>query len=146
MVPPHMFLFLVILFFRAMSDDGSDQNSTQETSVANGGDEPLMNRVFAALANRRRRYILYYLRDHDQAQIDDLAVQIAAWEQDIPISEVATEYVNRVHTSLVHLHLPKLEDYSLVEYDRRSDMVCYTYPPVLLDEAIELASSLEKPQ
>lgn len=139
-------LFSVILFFVAMSDDGSGQNSTREMVIANGGEEPLLSRIFAALANRRRRHVLYYLREHDHARIADLAGQIAAWEQDKPIPEVTTENIDRIHTSLVHSHLPKLEDYGLVEYDRRSETVCYTYPPVLLDEAIELAATFEKPQ
>ena len=128
-----------------MSDDGSGQDPAQEISVANGGTDPLLSRVFAALANRRRRHVLYYLRDHDRAQIDDLAVHIAAWEQEIPVTEVLPEDADRVYTDLVHSHLPKLADYGLVEYDRRSDAVCYTYPPVLLDEAIDIAASLENP-
>lgn len=145
MVPIHIFLLVVSLFFRVMSDDGTEKKSAQETPIANGGEEPLLSRVFAALANRRRRYVLYYLRDHDHAQIDELATQIAAWEQDIPRARVTTEATDRVYTDLVHSHLPKLDDYGLVEYDQRSATVCYTYPPILLDEAIELAATFDKP-
>lgn len=129
-----------------MSDDGTEQSSIQETPIVDGGEKPLLSRVFAALANRRRRYVLYYLRDHDHAQIDELAVQIAAWEHDILEAEVSGEDVDRISTDLVHSHLPKLEEYGLVEYDRRSDTVRYTYPPSLLDEAVEVTAALEKPR
>lgn len=128
-----------------MSDDGTEQSPPQETPMVNGGGKPLLSRIFAALANRRRRYVLYHLRDHQQATIDDLAVQIAAWEHDVPISDAPAEDVNRIYTALVHSHLPKLAEYGLVEYDRRTDTVCYTYPPSLLDDAIDLTAALEKP-
>lgn len=142
----HTLLFFVTSLFIVMSDDGSEPSSTQETPIVDGGRKSLLSRVFAALSNRRRRYVLYYLRNHEQAQTDELAAQIAAWEQEIPRSEVPAEDTHQVHRALVHSHLPKLEDYGLVEYDRRSDTVSYTYPPTLLDEALELTSSLENPE
>lgn len=129
-----------------MSDDDIGQSEEQETPVPNGGMRPLLGRVFAALANRRRRYVLYCLRDHDQAQVEDLAVQITAWEEDCPIPEAPVEDVERVRSELVHSHLPKLEDYDLIEYDPRSETVRYTYPPSLLEEAVELSATFEKPR
>lgn len=109
------------------------------------GGESLPSRVFGALIHPRRRYVLYYLRDCNGAQIDDLAVQITAWERDIRIEDVPPETSERVHAELVQSHLPKLEDYGFVEYDRRSNAVHYTYPPTLLDDVIELAATIESP-
>lgn len=129
-----------------MSDDGPEENPVQETTMANGGRKPLLNRIFAALSHRRRRYVLYYLRDHGQASLDNLAIQVAAWEQDLSIHEVATEDVDQVLTSLRHSHLLKLEDYGLVEYDRRTNTVSYTHPPSSLEEALKLTAALEKQQ
>lgn len=128
-----------------MSDDDYGQKIGQDTAIINDGGKPLLSRIFAALTNQRRRYILYYLRDNDQAQTNELATQIVSWEQDIPLKDVPSEEAEQVQVNLVHSHLPKLEDYGLVEYDRRSETVCYTYPPALLDEALELTASIENP-
>lgn len=128
-----------------MSDDDCEQEDAKENTAVNDGGASLIRRIFGALSNQRRRHILYYLRDHKQAQTDELAVQIAAWERDIPISEVPSEEAETVSTDLVHSHLPKLENYGLIEYDRRSETVSYTYPPSLLDEALELAVTIENP-
>lgn len=128
-----------------MSDDGSDRQSLEETPVAHDGGASLVSRVFQALRNRRRRYVLYYLRDREQAQLDDLAIQLAAWEQDISPDEVSSEDIENVATNLVHTHLPKLEDYGLVDYDRRTETVTYPYTPSLLNEALELAATIENP-
>lgn len=128
-----------------MSDDDSGESVSQGKSAASDGGKSLLSRIFGALSHRRRRYVLYYLREHEQVRTDDLAIQIAAWERDIPIDTVPARDAERVKTELVHTHLPKLETYALVEYDQRSDAVCYAHPPDLLDEAVELAVRLENP-
>ena len=128
-----------------MSDDGTVSSRPKESPAFSDGGEPLPSRVFGALIHPRRRYVLYYLRDCDQAQTDDLAIQITAWEREVDIEDAPTEASERVHAELVQSHLPKLEDYGFVEYDRRSSAVRYTYPPTLLDDVIELAAAIENP-
>ena len=129
-----------------MSDDGTVSSCPEESPAFSDGGESLPSRVFGALIHPRRRYVLYYLRDCDQAQTDDLAIQITAWERDIDIEDAPTKASERVHAELVQSHLPKLEDYGFVEYDRRSSAVRYTYPPTLLDDVIELAAAMENPR
>lgn len=129
-----------------MSDDDFGQGLLRQKTAVTDGGEPLLSRVYGALANQRRRYVLYYLRTHAEAQIDDLADQIVAWEQDISVTDVSAEDSDRVQTKLVHSHLPKLEDYGFVDYDPRTDTVCYTYPPSLLDQVVELAERIEDVQ
>lgn len=126
-----------------MSDEDCEHAAAGETPVLSDGGEALLSRVFGALAHRRRRYALYYLRDHEQVQTDELARQIVAWERDVPADEVPAEASERVHAELVHSHLPKLEDYGLVEYDRRSGDIGYTYPPSVLDDVLKLAATVE---
>ena len=126
-----------------MSDDEFGKDIQQETPVCSDGGHSLIDRVFGALAHQRRRYVLYYLRDHKRAETGDLAVQIVAWEQDVSIDEVPAEAANEVSTQLVHSHLPKLAKYNLVEYDRRSGSVCYNHPPSLLEKLLDLAATVE---
>lgn len=104
-----------------------------------------INHVFEALANKRRRYTLYILLEREQGQVEDLAVQIVAWERGTSVNEVPSEIAERVRAELVHSHLPKLEDYGLIEYDRRSGVARYAYPPSFLDNALELAATIEQP-
>lgn len=129
-----------------MADDDIVGRLPKERGAASDGGESLPSRIFGALVHPRRRYVLYYLRDRDRAQTDDLAVQITAWERDVRIEDAPAEASERVHAELVQSHLPKLDDYGFVEYDRRSGAVRYTYPPSLLDDAIELADTFESPR
>lgn len=128
-----------------VSDDNCAHESRRENPATSDGGRPFLSRILGALAHQRRRYVLYYLHDHERTQTDDLAVQVAAWEQDIPITDVPAEEAEQVKMNLVHSHLPKLEDHGLVEYDQRSDAVSYTHPPALLEEALELAATIENP-
>jgi hypothetical protein len=95
--------------------------------------EPVMERpsgalelddAFNILSNSRRRYILYYLYTTDgPATIDELAGQIAAWENGIPVEELDDTARRRVYVSLYQTHLPKLDDFGIADYDRDGGQV-----------------------
>ena len=80
--------------------------------------------LFELLSNPRRRYVLYYLTKH-AAEVDlgTLATQIAAWENDIELSQVSGMERKRVYTSLQQVHLPKMDDSGVVTFDKRSGMI-----------------------
>lgn len=62
--------------------------------------------------------VLYYLRKHSEpTTVNDLAEQVAAWENDTEISELTSQQRKRVYVSLYQTHLPKLADTGLVDYD-----------------------------
>lgn len=131
-----------------MSDDESSHEHAKNTGngpLGSDGGHPFLTRVFSSLSTQRRRYVLYQLQDTPYMQVDDLAVQIAAWEQDIPVDEVTADQCKRVQTDLVHSHLPKLDDYDIVDYDARSEAVRLTEPHSLLSEVLALAATIEKP-
>ncbi|WP_254538906.1 DUF7344 domain-containing protein [Halomarina litorea] len=87
-------------------------------------DELELDDAFNILSNSRRRYILYYLYTHDEpATIDELAGQIAAWENEIPIDELDDTARRRVYVSLYQTHLPKLDDFGIADYDRDEGVV-----------------------
>jgi len=90
------------------------------------------------LSNQRRRYVLYHLhRTRETVSLRDLAEQIAAWENDVPISELNYKQRKRVYTSLHQTHLPKLDEADIVDYDRDRGTV------TLADRAAELDGYLE---
>lgn len=129
-----------------MTDEEVTPEPPPEPRAAGDGGHSLTERIFGALANKRRRYILYCLHDHTHMNVETLATQIAAWEEDSPIEDIPDDVSNQVFTSLVHAHLPKLVDYGLIEYDDRSGAVRYTDVPSLLEEALALAALVEKPE
>ena len=89
--------------------------------------ELALDDAFNILSNSRRRYILYYLYTRSEpATIDELAGQIAAWENEIPIEELDDTARRRVYVSLYQTHLPKLDDFGIADYDRDDGTVTLT--------------------
>ncbi|MWG33216.1 DUF7344 domain-containing protein [Halomarina oriensis] len=89
--------------------------------------ELALDDAFNILSNSRRRYILYYLYTRSEpATIDELAGQIAAWENEIPVDELDDTARRRVYVSLYQTHLPKLDDFGIADYDRDDGTVTLT--------------------
>jgi DNA-binding transcriptional ArsR family regulator len=101
----------------------------------------LRDRTFETLSNPRRRQALRYLRTHEEDSpvvIRDLAEQIAAWENDIPIVEVTYKQRKRVYTSLYQSHLPKLHNYGFIDYDSDRGTIELTPQAEQLDVYLEV--------
>jgi hypothetical protein len=93
--------------------------------------------VFEILSNRRRRMVLYYLRQHDgTATVNELAKEIAAMENDVDIEDLTSQQQKRVYVSLYQTHLPKLESTGMIDYDTDAGRVGLT------DRATEMDSYL----
>ncbi|MFA9427748.1 hypothetical protein [Natronorubrum sp. A-ect3] len=94
--------------------------------------------AFEMLSCRRRRYVLHYLKQADGvADLRELVVQIAAWENDVSTTEVTYEQRTRVYTALRQSHLPKLDDSGIITFDADRGTV------VLTDAASELEVYLD---
>lgn len=88
-----------------------------------GGPAAFFDELFAALAHRRRRSLLTQLQVHGELDLDSLAGRIAADERAETVGAVPDEAITRVHVSLFHQHLPKLDDVGLVDFDPDADRV-----------------------
>lgn len=88
--------------------------------VADSGPQLSADTTFSLLADGQRRRVLAYLSEMqgETADVGDLAEHVA--------DEVDRR---RALTALYHVHLPKLADAGVVEYDRRSETVRYTGDP-----------------
>ena len=94
--------------------------------------------AFEMLSCRRRRYVLHYLKQADGvADLRELVVQIAAWENDVSTTEVTYEQRTRVYTALRQSHLPKLDGSGVISFDADRGTV------VLTDAASELEVYLD---
>lgn len=80
--------------------------------------------IFDLLSNRRRRFILSYLYEHDEpTMLMEFATRIAAWENNVPIDEVTDDQQKRVYVSIYQTHIPKLEDAGVITYDAESGLI-----------------------
>jgi DNA-binding transcriptional ArsR family regulator len=83
--------------------------------------------AFDILSNRRRRYALHYLSDHPEGEtLQELARQLAAWENEIEVEEVTKKQQKRVYVSLYQTHVPKLESAGVIEHDDDSGLLTLT--------------------
>jgi len=73
---------------------------------------------FDLLSNHRRRYALHHLqRNSDETTLGELADRVAAWENDVETDDVTRDQRKRVYTSLQQVHLPRMDELGVVEFD-----------------------------
>jgi hypothetical protein len=102
--------------------------------------------AFEVLSNQRRRYTLHYLQhNRDDATLSDVAEQVAAWENEKGVPEVASSERKTVYTSLQQFHLPKLDAQGVVEFDQRSGEIELTERAADLDIYLEVVDQYDIP-
>jgi DNA-binding transcriptional ArsR family regulator len=79
--------------------------------------------VYHLLSNPRRRFIISYLRDHESVGLQDLASEVAAWENDTSPEQLTDQQKKRVYVSLYQTHIPKLEDAGIITYDSEASRI-----------------------
>lgn len=92
-------------------------------------DEPELSQdvIFDVLSSSRRRYVLYYLSQHEEpVELPSLAEEVAAWETESTVEELSSQERKRVYVSLYQTHIPKLQEVGLVDYDQDSGEVSLT--------------------
>jgi hypothetical protein len=89
-----------------------------------GADIISHDECFELLSNHRRRFTLHYLRRAENGtELGELAEHVAAWENEIPLEELSYDQRKRVYTSLQQVHLPRMDDIGVVEFDDREGRV-----------------------
>ena len=106
-----------------------DDRSADTRTVPNGCDAPealAHTTAFELLSRRPRRELLYWLyrRDDRSAPLDVLADALAERDVGIP---------GDLRVALHHVHLPKLDDADVVDYDADQRTVRYRGDPLLGD-------------
>ncbi len=79
--------------------------------------------VYEALGHSRRRYLCYTLFEDAAWSLTDLATKVAAWESDVPEHEVPADDREAVYVSLYHVHVPKLVDVGVIEFDETDETI-----------------------
>jgi len=121
-------------------------DSTVRPPVSEDDDaaEPDRDEMFHVLRNQRRRYAIHYLKyESEPIDVGDLATQVAAWENEIPVEEVTSKQRRRVYNSLKQTHIPHLTDNEFLEEERGE--VALTDQAKKLDIYLELVPEKDIP-
>lgn len=126
---------------------GVDPDSEPDETVGSAVDHPTLRRSFDTvidlLSAPERRALLYYFhsQDADEVQLDVLADRIRAFTR-TPGDSLEASLEGAIETSLVHVHLPKLEEAGVVDVDRDTRTVRYNANPAL-ETCVKHAMTLE---
>ncbi|MFC4552821.1 MULTISPECIES: DUF7344 domain-containing protein [Halorussus] len=108
--------------------------------------EAAASRMFAALADDRRRFALYYLREAGSATVEELATVLVGWlgAREEPTTVTTPGDRRSVQVSLVHAHLPKLAEAGLVDYDEESGTVTLEPLADSVERTLDRSFALER--
>ena len=83
-------------------------------------DAPIgFDQLFEILKNERRRRVLGYLIESgEEVTLDELAEAIAARETGKDVRQITSQERKRVYVGLYQCHLPKMDDYGAVSYNK----------------------------
>lgn len=98
---------------------------------------PPLDHVLEALGAERRRRVLDVLLGQSPLPLGELVARVAASEGDVRAGERTEEPPASLRVSLLHGHLPALEDAGLVEWNRDAGTVTTTDHPALGDGRLE---------
>lgn len=92
-----------------------------------GQDDRSIDRLVSALADRRARYVVYWLESQsvNVIELDDLADGVAELEVEAELAEDLADHQQTVAIDLHHKSLPKLDDVAVLDYDSRSHTIRY---------------------
>jgi hypothetical protein len=121
----------------------STRSSTHTTTATDY--DLTRDEIYETLSNRRRRYVLHYLRQRDNTHVGlgDIATQIATWENSA--GELAPDDRKHVYTALQQFHLPKMEEMGIVAYDRSDATVELTEVGSDLDVYLDVVRGSDVP-
>lgn len=94
--------------------------------------------VLDALADRQRRFLLYYVRQRGEVDVDDLATALTGWQALRGAEGAAAPGDHRrIRATLHHRDLPKLADVGVLKVDRGEGTVTYRGTSTV-DEVLDL--------
>jgi hypothetical protein len=77
------------------------------------------DQLFEILKNQRRREVIRYVIDADEeVTLSTLAEALAAQETGKDVAQITSQERKRVYVGLYQCHLPKMDDYGAIEYNK----------------------------
>lgn len=126
----------------------TEDSSGRTTKGGRESESPLpLDTVFSALANRRRRMILYHLSGCTYpVPFKELVDTVAVQESEVHAADVSAEVYERVALDLHHIQLPKLVEWGVIDYNKRLRLVAVAESLRPLDEYLHLAKQHDQQQ
>lgn len=101
-----------------MSDDTTESQAPPNEEIAIPVEDSSADEILDLIANQRRREVLDVLLTHDWLlTTNDIRNEVVEREHGTVITEIPSEEVKKVHISLNHVHIPKLAEDGLINYD-----------------------------
>ena len=122
--------------------DRRGAHAARRVPITDGGLR--ISKLLDALAEQRRRHVLYYLKDERHAELEAIAQQIAAWEHKTQPAELDEQTCKTMQVTLHQIQLPKLEDAGLIEYDRRNKSLRYYDLPAYIEQLLDDCATVER--
>lgn len=99
-------------------------NRVSPSNAETGLEELTLEALRSVLSSRRRRAIIrHVLAADDSVTVQQLVRELSESENDPTLETTFLERCQRVHDSLSQTHLPTLEEYGIVEYERGVGLV-----------------------
>lgn len=131
----------------AQRGDETEQGTAQrgDQTVEREDTELSLDVIFEVLRNKRRRQALAYLKENEgEATLSELAEHIAALENDKTVQALNSSERKRVYVGLYQCHLPKMDDASVIDFNRDRGTVLLSSNADILDDYIDDGSG-ERP-
>ncbi|WP_276255532.1 DUF7344 domain-containing protein [Halomontanus rarus] len=107
-----------------MSEQTSGSGETPKEEIAIPVEDTSVDGILELLSHHRCRAILDLLLTHDRPlTLTDLRNEVVEKEQGTEITEISSKQVRQVHISLYHVHIPKLEEKGVINYDSSRNLV-----------------------
>jgi len=105
---------------RTDSGTESPESAASDVETPAVEDAPIgFDQLFDILKNERRRRVLGYLIESgEEVTLDELAEAIAARETGKDVRQITSQERKRVYVGLYQCHLPKMDDYGAVSYNK----------------------------
>jgi len=81
------------------------------------------DQFYRALSSYHRRCVLSYLLEENETTVDELATVLCGWETTTTGTMQTSTDHSKIYVALVHVHLPKLVDAGLIEYEPNTGSV-----------------------
>lgn len=118
----------------------------ESEEIADADASPSEAALYNALSQKRRRYTLHHLKQRTEpVSVQELAEQVAAWENHKTVQELTSQERKRVYIALYQSHLSTMDEEGLVEYDEDNGMVQLSDSMETIDLYLEIVPAESVP-
>lgn len=102
------------------------------------------NSIFGCLSHPYRRITVNGVRERGSISIDEIAQEIVNQLDTIASEDIDVDRLDSIRIELQHLHLPKLAEADLIEYDRDTELISTTSTTTHLTALGQIAYSISE--